>query len=278
MAAPDILTVSPEEAIRHFRAKGYHIGFDWRDTAAEAHLRSFTVAKAMELDLLEVIRSAVDKAIAEGTTFEAFRAELEPELVRRGWWGRREMRDPVTGMLRNVQLGSPSRLRTIFDTNIRTAYARGRWQRIERVSAAMPYLRYVSVLDSRTRPAHRAWHGTVLPWNHPWWQTHFPPNGWRCRCTVVQLSEEDLEDFGFRVSDAAPPSRGQEWANPRTGEIRMVPEGIDPGWDHNVGTADLVAEARERLDAKAASAPEAVRRALARSLEAERRGDIIERR
>ena len=266
MAAPDIRDVAPEEAIRHFRAKGFHIGFDWRDTAAATHLRSFTVAKAMEIDLLEDIRAAVDRALADGTTFEAFQAELEPILRRRGWWGRRRMRDPLTGEERRVQLGSPRRLRTIFDTNIRTAYARGRWERIERVADDRPYLRYVSVLDARTRPDHRAWHGTVLRWDDPWWQAHYPPNGWNCRCIVQQLSDDDLEAFGYRVSGGAPPGHGRQWTNPRTGETRIVPAGIDPGFDHNVGTADLVGEARERLLAKADEAPAAVRAAVLRAL------------
>ncbi len=36
------LDVPPAEAVEHFRAKGFHVRFDWRDTDAEAHLRSFT--------------------------------------------------------------------------------------------------------------------------------------------------------------------------------------------------------------------------------------------
>ena len=266
MAAPEILDVPPEEAIEHFRAKGFHVGFDWRDTAAAQHLRSFTVAKAMEVDLLRDIRRAVDRAIAEGATFETFREELEPTLRRRGWWDRREMRDPLTGEVREVQLGSPRRLRTIFDTNLRTAYARGRYQRIERVAKARPYLRYIAVLDARTRPDHRAWHGTVLPWDHPWWHTHYPPNGWRCRCTVQQLSADDLDEFGYKVSRRSPSGPERLWTNPRTGETRMVPQGIDPGFDHNVGTADIVGEAREQLERKLADAPEAVRAEVAASL------------
>lgn len=52
MPDPDPLDVAPEEAIEHFRAKGYHVGFDWCDVAAAQHLRSFAVAKAMEVDIL----------------------------------------------------------------------------------------------------------------------------------------------------------------------------------------------------------------------------------
>ncbi len=244
MPVPEILNVSPTEAIRTFRAKGYHVAFDWRDTDAAAHLRSFTVAKAMRTDLLEDIRGAVDAAIADGETFQQFQDRLEPVLKDKGWWGRQVQLDPRTGRTRIVQLGSPSRLKTIFDTNLRTSYARGRWERIERVKNDRPWLRYVAVLDSRTRPQHRAWHGTILQVDDPWWSSHYPPNGWRCRCTVQQLSDDDLTDFDFSPSDGPPPGSLQErlWFNPRTGQTLSVPVGIDPGFAHNVGQLGAIEE------------------------------------
>ena len=254
MAQPEILSVPPVEAIEHFRAKGYKLGFDWRDTEAAEHVISFTVAKAMQVDILTDIRRAVDEAFAEGHTFPQFYDRLTPTLQSKGWWGRRVMADPLTGEKRLVQLGSPWRLRTIFDTNLRMAHAHGRWTRIERLKDAMPYLRYVAILDARTRPEHAEWHGTVLPVDHPFWQTHYPPNGWRCRCIVVQLGEDDLERYGYRVS-SDPTVRTRPWTNRRTGEIVRVPAGIDPGFAHNVGTVDRTAQARALLRQKAAASP-----------------------
>lgn len=230
---PEPVAVPPAEAIGHFRGKGYHVGFDWRDTAAAEHLASFTVAKAMRLDILADVRAAVDRALADGLTFRQFHDQLAPILARRGWWGVREMVDPKTGERRTVQLGSRHRLRTIYDTNIRMATARGRRERIERLKDRLPYLRYVSVLDARTRPDHARWHGTVLPVDHPFWRTHTPPNGWRCRCLVVQLDERDLERFGGVSAD--PVVRSRPWTNRRTGETVQVPVGIDPGFQHDVG-------------------------------------------
>ena len=258
MPAPEILAVPPEEAVEHFRAKGYHVGFDWRDTAAAEHVRSFSAAKAMRLDILTDIRGAVDEALAEGATFEHFANRLEPLLRRKGWWGRQPMIDPVTGESRIVQLGSVRRLRIIFDTNLRMSYAHGRWQRIERLKERMPWLRYVSVLDDRTRPEHAAWHGTVLPVDHPFWRTNYPPNGWRCRCIVQQLADEDLERFGYQPS-AGPPSgseRTRPWTNRRTGKTRRVPVGIDPGFDHNVGRINLGRDAADRLIDKIDATPD----------------------
>lgn len=234
MPAPELLSVPPVEAIRHFRAKDYDFGFDWRDIDAATHARAFTVAKAMRKDILEDIREAVDEALVEGLTFRQFQQNLEPKLRAKGWWGRREMVDPITGETRLAQLGSPRRLRTIYDTNLRMSRAYGRWERIQRLKGTMPYLRYVAVLDARTRPEHAIWHGTVLPVDHPWWNTHFPPNGWHCRCIVVQLSETAMKRFGYSVSPD-PSLQTRPWLNQRTGEMVQVPLGIDPGFAHNVG-------------------------------------------
>ncbi len=162
-----------------------------------------------------------------------------------------------------VQLGSLSRLRTIFDTNIRMSYARGKWQRIERVAQAMPWLRYMATLDDRTRPAHRAWHGTVLRYDHPFWRSHYPPNGWHCRCTVLQYSDADLKRRGLTPSEGPPPGsdKTRQWLNKRTGEVHQVPRGIDPGFQHNAGRVDLGEDAANFLIQRIDAAPPDMARA-----------------
>ena len=217
----------------------------------------------MRLDILEAVRGEVDRAIADGIAFGEFHESLEPRLRSLGWWGRQPMVDPETGEIRVVQLGSPRRLHTIFDTNLRTSYAAGRWERIQRVKESSPWLRYVAVQDSRTRPEHMAWHGTVLPVDHPFWRTHYPPNGWKCRCTVEQLSDRDLEEFGLSPSDGPPEGSGETrpWLNRRTGETARVPLGIDPGFSHNAGIANVGRDAADRLIRKIDAAPPALARA-----------------
>ena len=262
----EILDLAPKDAVDHFRAKGYHIGFDHRDTEALQHVSSFTVAKVAQIDILEDIRKAVDAAIAKGWTFERFRRELEPLLRRKGWWGRKMMTDPLTGEARPVQLGSVRRLRIIFDTNIRIAYARGRWQAIKRLAHMRPWLRYVAILDERTRPEHARWHGTILRWDHPFWQTHYPPCGWNCRCTVQQLSDRDLERFGFKPSKEPPEdwNRTRPWHNARTGKTIDLPIGIDPGFQHNVGLLRPDASARAILQERATAAAPDIAEAVTR--------------
>ncbi|MGH7840800.1 MAG: phage minor head protein, partial [Candidatus Binataceae bacterium] len=173
----DFTALPPEDAVNYFRAKGFKLGFDWRDVWQDEHARAFTVAKAMTVDLLEDIRDVVDQAIANGIAFEDFRDNLEPILRARGWWGRQLMTDPLTGAAREVQLGSVRRLGIIYDTNLRTSLSAGTWNQIQRTKDELPYLRYVDPA-ANPRPEHLDWSGTVLRANDDWWTDHYPPNGW----------------------------------------------------------------------------------------------------
>lgn len=246
MPTVSALSLAPEQALAYFRAKIPEGSFDYRDIFGAQHATYWTVAKAMELDVLDAIGGAMDEALATGVTKESFAKGLTPTLQKLGWWGRQEREDPLTGELREVQLGSARRLATIYDTNLRTAYAAGRWERIQARKAERPWLLYQSVMDGRERPQHAAWHGTLLRVDDPWWRTHYPPCGWFCRCWVLQLSDADLERRGLAPSPQAPDLRAVNWTNPRTGVTIKLPEGIDPGFGHNVGMAADQA-ARQRL-------------------------------
>ncbi|GAB6191144.1 phage head morphogenesis protein [Desulfocastanea catecholica] len=235
----------PEKAIAYFRAKGYAIGWDWQDVWERAHARAFTVAKVMRQDILEDIRTAVDTALADGTTYQQFARELIPLLKSKGWWGLMEVEDGKT-----VQLGSPWRLRTIYEVNMQTAYMAGRYQEQMELAEERPYWMYVAVMDSRTRPDHARLNGAVFRSDDPFWQSHYPPNGWRCRCRVRTLSQVKLDKMGATVST----SEGKIFTEDRlvskkTGEMKpvsvfsgsiggqVVTMAPDVGWSYNPGRA-----------------------------------------
>jgi uncharacterized protein with gpF-like domain len=230
--------LSPKEAVEYFRRKGFQFSFAWQDMMRAEHAKAFTVAKVMRADVLDDIRKSVDRAIANGITLEEFKRELTPLLQDKGWWGKQVMTDPHDGKDKLVQLGSPRRLETIYDTNLRTSYSAGRWQQIQETKKARPYLRYVHMPQAHPRPQHAAWNNLVLPADDPFWLTHMPPNGWHCHCFVQQLNDRDLTRYGYSIGQA-PPIEYRSWQNPRTGEKRRVPIGIDPGFDYNPGMAGI---------------------------------------
>lgn len=248
---PDIQLkpLKPAEAIAYFRQKGYRIGFDYRDVWQQEHQAAFTVAKAMQVDLLQDIREAVDAAIAEGTTFATFQKQLRPTLIDKGWWGKKEMADPLTGETRLVQLGSPRRLRTIYSTNLATAYSEGQWQRIQRGKQLFPFLEYVRSAASHPRPSHLQYAGLVLPADDPFWSAHMPVKEWGCKCTVIQHNERTMAREGLQVG-TAPPEVYRDYTNPRTGEISQVPQGVDPAFHYPPGgrRAHLDKMLQDKLD------------------------------
>lgn len=234
--AVELKALPPEEAIAFFRQKGYRPTFSYLDMMHQAHADAFTVAGVTRLDVLQDLRSAVDDALAKGTTFAEFKKTAKEKLQAKGWWGPVEVTDEDTGDGKVVNLSRSRRLRTIFNTNLRTSRAAGQWTRIQRTKKALPYLKYSAVMDNRTRPLHRQWHGTVLAVDDPWWDEHFPPNDWECRCDVLQMTAGMVKRAGLTVAEAAPVDGPDvPFTNKRTGEVFKVPPGIAPSFAYNVG-------------------------------------------
>lgn len=223
---------APPEVTTFFRNKGLRPSFSWQDVEPEEHAVAFTVAKAMHVDVLDAIKGALQQAIDEGIPYDQFAKDLKPRLRRLGWWGVKEVVDPVTGKARKVQLGSPRRLRTIYQANLRSARAAGQWDRIQRTKRALPYLVYLLGPSERHRPHHEAKEGLVLPVDDPFWRTWYPPNGWGCKCHVRQITKREAEQRGISDSPEIPM---RDVINRRTGEVKRIPSGIDPGWETNPG-------------------------------------------
>lgn len=258
----------PKEALDYLRAKGVKASFDYRDVWAAEHAADFTVAKAMQLDVLQAIREDADNALAEGLTFRQYAKGLKPRLMQLGWWGKQEMTDPYTKEPRLVQLGSTRRLRTIYRTNMRTARAAGQWERIQRTKKTHPYLLYELGPSENHRPEHVSWAGILLPADDPFWLTHFTPNGWGCKCRVRQVSKREYERLNAtgRYITSAPRIERREWVNKRTGEVLQVPSGIDPGWDYNPGAVSRQAKSLEQLGDKLGAANPAIGAGAVRNL------------
>ena len=228
--------IIPKEALEFLENKGWKLSFDYSDVWREEHACAFIVAKTTKLNILKSIRNEVEKALEEGRTLAQFQDDLEPVLQKLGWWGKKEMDDPLTGDKVEAQLGSPHRLRIIYRTNLRIARAAGQWERIQRTKDALPYLMYTLGSSREHRLEHLAWDGLILPVDDPFWKTHYPPNGWGCKCRVRQISKYEMEKQDLKVG-ASPKIETKTWINQRTGEVLQVPVGINPGWDYNPGMA-----------------------------------------
>jgi SPP1 gp7 family putative phage head morphogenesis protein len=261
-----IFGLEPAKAIAYLKFKGYAITWNWQDMLDRAHDQAFTVAKAMRLDLLSDIRAALETALQDGQTLKQFITNMQPTLESQGWWGQQVIVDSE-GVGELVQLGSPRRLKTIYQTNLQSAYMAGRKAEIEQTAETHPYWMYVAILDGKTRPSHRALHGQVFRHDDPIWSAIFPPNGFNCRCRVVALTEAAVKRRGLTVVSSAGRSfteTVETGTDKRTGEIRTATvtglrttdaEGraitfrTDPGFNHAPGAG--LAEALKRKEAAA---------------------------
>lgn len=245
----DVFKMAPETALAFFKAKGLQPTFSYADMVREEHDLAFTVAKMMDLDLLKTVQDQVTRAVTEGKSIGAFRRELGPVLKAAGWWGTDVLQDPLTGELVEAQLGSAHRLNTIFRSNLQSAYSVGRWERIVENAEDAPWLMYDAVDDFRTRPEHAKLDSIILPVSDPFWRAFMPPNGYNCRCGVIQLSDRDLARMGL-VPSKRPRVKMVDWTNPRTGRVERIPAAIDPGWNHNPGMerfGSIKAVARDKI-------------------------------
>jgi len=239
---------TPEEAIAAFIERALlQPTFNWWDVWQAEHAAAFMVAGMAERDVLQLVRDEVDDAIRTGKSLKDFTEALQPKLADKGWWGDVAITDAVTGEQRITRF-DPRRLQLILDTNLRQSNAAGRWAAAVRNQRRAPYLLYRTMRDERVRISHQAWEGVALPIDHPFWNTHFPPNGWRCRCRAISMSERDLKryvDDGFVIKREAPPVEMVRYLDKRTGQEAEVPAGIDPGFAYNPGQA-RAAELRKR--------------------------------
>lgn len=228
----------PKDAAEAFARRALlQPSFRWQDVWQEEHARAFAVAGVTRLDILQVFRDGLKRAIDEGTGLAQFQKELEPALVAKGWWGDIEQTDQVTGEVRRMRFDQ-RRLQLIYDVNVRQSYAAGRWARIERLKARFPFVIYRTMRDERVRASHAAWDGVALPVDHEFWNTHFPPCGWSCRCTAFGIDEagiERLKAAGFPIKRDAPKVEWATWHNPSDDTFHPVPRGIDPGFAYNPG-------------------------------------------
>lgn len=100
--------------------------------------------------------------------------------------------------------------------NVQVAYNRGRWTQ-QQASSSITHLRYKTMEDAKVRPNHAAINNVTLPKDHPFWQTHYAPLGFNCRCLCVGLTADAAKAAGI------------------TDDKDIPTDQPDKGWDFNAG-------------------------------------------
>ena len=211
----------------------------WTDVYTQEHDWAFMVAGASLDAIVADFRAAVDKAITGGSTLEDFRKDFDAIVAKHGW---------------DYNGGRNWRSRVIYETNLATSFAAGRWEQLQ----SAPYWQYEhSDWVAHPRAQHVAWDGMVLAKDDPVWQVIFPPNGWGCQCKVKGLWARDLAQLGKTGPDPSPQLNWQEQVigknSPNGPRMVSVPEGIDPGFEYAPGSSLQRQTAQQSMARKSAN-------------------------
>ena len=176
------MSITYADALRYAREKRVVLPEEFYLLDLNARQYATTVSKLASLDQIRTVINLSNKAIEDGSTFQDFQKAVKEA---------------------GIEL-SPHHLDNIFRTNIQNAYAHGIWTQQQENKANRPYLRYSSLSDSRVRPSHLALNNIIRHIDDSFWYTHYPPNGFRCRCAVDALTESQAKREGITADKDLP--------------------------------------------------------------------------
>jgi len=87
------------------------------------------------------------------------------------------------------------RAELLIRTHGQQAYAVSQNQVMDRHRDVFPYWQYQTMEDSHVRDSHQALDGLVLPADSPFWEGHTPPWDYGCRCHLIPLQKEDVDQI-----------------------------------------------------------------------------------
>lgn len=167
------------------------------DEASRA--KAFMVSGYTKAEVLDSFLQALTEAVELGSTKEEFQKKMDTFLEENGYEG-----------------VNPFKADVIFRTNLQTAYNAGHYKSMtdDTVMKLRPFWQYHTAADGNVREEHAQMHGKVYRADDPIWDVWYPPNGFRCRCSVVSLSERQVKERGLTVETKPPRKVDRE-----TGEI-----------------------------------------------------------
>lgn len=189
--------VKPKEAIRFWKKKINVSDAVWESLIGESKQQAFymqaTANEYVRNTAMEYIGASLVDGVPWKTARNGIRAAFENAgIVVKDYY------------IKNVWL-----------TNTYSAYGSQRWKQLR--LAGVKWLGYFTARDSRVRPGHAELDGFSAAFNDPVWNSIFAPNGYRCRCVIVEVeTPENPPEF---------PEGG----------------GPDKGWDYNPGKSNIKA-------------------------------------
>jgi SPP1 gp7 family putative phage head morphogenesis protein len=169
------LDAKMDAVLRSLRARSAMTQRDWEDVERKFGTKIRELLDIFSQQTGEQIDDAINIAITEQRTARD---------------GIRIMQEQLTGV---SGVAKPAHIaESIYRTQTSIAYSAGQQAMLEdpALQEILWGFKYVTVGDNRVRDEHEAWEGVTLPKDDPFWITHTPPNGWNCRCDVIEIYDE----------------------------------------------------------------------------------------
>jgi SPP1 gp7 family putative phage head morphogenesis protein len=210
MLPPFEVDIDPnEDAVAYIKGKAAINPAAFGRLPRELKGKAFTVAAVEDVRILGALRDEIARLPA-GADWREVRKNLATKL------------SPFFDESPEGRKAARAKAELILKTNGFQAYAVGRYAQQQANADIFPYLQYITVGDDSVRPEHRALDGKIFRINDPFWQTHYPPWEFGCRCLVESVPEEDAKEAG--VAD------GSRYANP-DGSYHFDPSSLAPDPD-----------------------------------------------
>lgn len=195
------LNLCSYKTVHYHESDAHEIFLDFIDTHAAVLDGAFA-----KVQMSESMRSSLQKSDWMFSGLKTFHElhEAFPSLI-----DEKGERKPFERFYNDVQkvdeTYNRNYLRAEFNFATASAEMAARWEEFER-DGDRYFLQYRTVGDDRVRGVidpfsryaeksklMRVLHGVTLPVGHPFWDSHFPPNGWNCRCDVMQVRKSSHE-------------------------------------------------------------------------------------
>lgn len=182
LAEIDFTAMPAEKAAEHFARKAAVTDAQFAKLSRRAKQHAFTMARVHKARVIQRARDVVHKAIREGTDF-------------------RTARQALLKIFEDEELPRPAlnHLRLVLTQNTQEAYNEATREVLNGVTDTFPYWQYRTVGDSNVRPSHAALDKLVFRADDPFWDAHYPPWEFGCRCTVIALTRGQVADREVEV-------------------------------------------------------------------------------
>lgn len=152
-----------------------------------AAILSEGVNTQLPVDVPDTLRYALEENTFTFSGFKTFHAMREIGLSLIADDGQLKPFNQFRDEVKKIHEGyNVNYLRAEYQQAVGASQMAVKWQKIAEDGDRYD-LQYRTAQDDKVREDHRLLHGTTLPPSDPFWDKYYPPNGWGCRCTVVQV-------------------------------------------------------------------------------------------